>query len=119
MTSGDAPADRWDKDRVLEAIEAKTPPDGRASAQVFLDETVPADQLPDAARRLVDAAAASAKPAAAPEIGKIHRAARSFSVRAAPSVLRELSGQPGVKALLPSEIEEGVLIEPVKKTPVP
>ena len=52
------------------------------------------------------------------EIGKIHRLAKSFSVRAAPSVIRRMTDLEPVKAVLPSEIED-VMIKPVKKTPVP
>ena len=119
MAGDEAVDGKWRKDQVLEALEAATPPGGSAGAQVFLDDSVPAEELGAEVKRIVDKATAVSAAASPPEIGKIHPRARSFSIRAAPSVLREISGQRQVKAVLPSEIEEGVSIEPIKKTPVP
>jgi hypothetical protein len=114
------PSANWATENVLKELEQKTPPGETASAQVFLSDTVSKDDLAAVARQIVDAAREAAGDSSLPvEIGKIHRLARSFSVKAAPSVIRRMSNLEPVKAVLPSEIEEGVMIKPVKKTPVP
>jgi hypothetical protein len=111
----------WQTEDVLKRLEAKTPPGQSVSVQVFLKDGVAPEQLSEVARQIVDDAAKSAggvssQPA---EIGKVYRRAKSFSVRTAPSVVRQITGHDQVKAILPSEIEEGLLIKPVKKEPVP
>lgn len=110
----------WATENVLKQLEERTPAGQAVSAQVFLADTVPAEELAVVAKQIVEAATESAgEPSQPVEIGKIHRLAKSFSVKAAPSVIRELSNLGRVKAVLPSEIQEGMLIRPVKKTPVP
>jgi hypothetical protein len=110
----------WATENVLEQLEEMTPPGETVSAQIFLADTVPAEELAVVAKQIVEAATKSAGESSQPvEIGKIHRLAKSFSVKAAPSVIRQMSNLGRVKAVLPSEIKEGMLIRPVKKTPVP
>lgn len=110
----------WTIESVLKRLEETTPPGQLVSAQIFLEDTVSADELSEVARRIVEAATKSAGEALqAAKIGKVHRLARSFSVSTTPSVIRQMSGLGQVKAVLPSQIKEDVLIKPVKKTPVP
>jgi hypothetical protein len=114
------PSPSWATEEVLEQLEKTTPPGQAVSAQVFLADTVSTEELPAVARQIVEAAERSAGKSSRPtEIGKIHRLARSFSVKAASAVIRQMSSLGRVKAVLPSEIEEGLLIRPVKKTPAP
>ncbi len=120
MPDNAKPSTDWATENVLKRLEERTPPGQAVSAQIFLADTVAAEDLPAVAREIVDAAAGSAgEPSRSVEIGKVHRSARSFSVKAAPTVIRQISNLGRVKAVLPSEIEEGMLIRPVKKKPVP
>jgi hypothetical protein len=114
------PSPDWTIESVLKRLEETTPPGQPVSAQIFLEDTVSADELSKVARRIVEDATKSAGEALqAAKIGKVHRLARSFSVSATTSVIRQMSGLGQVKAVLPSDIGEDVLIKPVKKTPVP
>jgi hypothetical protein len=109
----------WATENVLKRLEETTPSGQAVSAQIFLTDTVAPEDLPTVAREIVAAAAGAAgEPARSVEIGKIHRSAKSFSVKAAPSVIRHISNLGQVKAVLPAQIEEGMLIRPVRKTPV-
>lgn len=120
MSDDTKPSADWTAEHVLKRLEERTAPGQAASVEVFLADTVAADDLATVAKEIVEAARVSAgKAAREVEIGKIHRLAKSFSVKAAPPVIREMSNLGRVKAILPSEIEEGVLIRPVKTTPVP
>ena len=85
--AGDEAADgKWRKDQVLEALEAATPPGGRAGAQIFLDDSVPAEELGAEVKRIVDKATAVSR-GLRPRKLTLQLRARSFSIRAAPSDL--------------------------------
>jgi hypothetical protein len=50
------------------------------------------------------------------DIGKVHDLARSFALRADPTVIAELGRQPGVRAILPSRIADA-FPKPVRHRP--
>jgi hypothetical protein len=89
--------------------------DGSASAQVFLDDPIDVQDLGSEVERRVQEATRRANcPPDSANIGKVHRLARSFSIKAAPEVIEEIGRAPGVGAILPSEIPD-VLIRPVRR----
>jgi hypothetical protein len=93
----------WATENGLKRLEATTPSGQAVSARIFLTDTVASDDLPAVAREIVAAAAGAAgAPARSLEIGKIHHAAKSFSIKAVPSVNRPISNLAQVKAVLPS-----------------
>jgi hypothetical protein len=94
----------WTTHNVVTRLRQKRGADGLASAQVFLDGADD-EALDTAVHRLVGAAQRETTGASA-EIGKMHRLARSFGVRATPDLIAALGRQPGVKAVLPAEIED-------------
>lgn len=94
----------WNKDEVLKDLREKAGPSGTVRAQVFLSGD--AGDVGKAAHALVEAARKRAGRRGAASIGKIHRLAKSFSIEASPDVLAAIADAPGVKSILPSEIED-------------
>ncbi|PZQ60319.1 MAG: hypothetical protein DI570_14105 [Phenylobacterium zucineum] len=106
------PPDRTDlsKAAVLGRLQAETPPGKTVSANLFLD--VPEDEMEAAASRLLECAIADSPEDAAPTLGKVHKLARSISLRATPDVLAKLAGTDIVREILPSEVDD-ILPQPL------
>ncbi len=114
----DTPASpEWGIDHIRKLLKAKAAGTGRVSANVFLHDSVSAEQLSGAVKEAIDKAAQRLGRAASVEIGKVHRLAKSVSVKGDPEVIAELSNADSVKTILPSEIED-IYPKPVESKPV-
>src|SRR5580698_2033719 len=98
-TDGGPDSDPWSIDEVVGKLRGQVGADGRAGAHVFLDDTA-GDDLAASASRLVKAAYRGTRGGNKIDIGSIG----------------QLGRQPGVRAILPSEIDD-VYPKPVKRTP--
>jgi hypothetical protein len=105
----------WSIDEVVGRLRGQTGTDGRAAAHVFLDDAA-GENLAASARRLVNAARRGAGGQGTIEIGPIRQLSRSFAVRATPDMIGRLGRQPGVRAVLPSQIDD-ILPRPVRQSP--
>ena len=111
----DPPSSQWTPDEVLAQLRAKTGEGGQVAAQVFLhDDTA---NVSDVAASIVEAAKRRAGAKVAVTLGKVHHAAKSFSLRADVDTLAAVAKMPAVKSILPSEIAD-IFPRPTKVTPV-
>jgi hypothetical protein len=99
------PTSDWTKLEVLKGLREKAGPGGTVRALVFLAEDGDGD-LVKVIQRLVETAQSKAGERTAAAIGKVHRLAKSFSIETTPEVLAALAEQPGVRSILPSEIDD-------------
>jgi hypothetical protein len=107
-------ASQWDADSVGKMLAQKAASSGgKVSANVFFDDSVPADELPQVAKRAIETAATRVGKAAKVEIGPVHRLAKSVSVSGDPAVIAELGRLENVKTVLPSEVDD-IYPKPVK-----
>ena len=107
----------WSAENVRRMLKSKAV-GGKVAAQVFFQDGVSGDRLPDAARQAISEAAARVGNAGQVEVGKVHRIAKSVSVKGDPDVIAELANAPGVKTVLPSEIDD-IYPKPVTSKRVP
>lgn len=82
---------------------AQTGDDGNVRAHVFLDDSVGSD-LAAAAVFLLNSVSGMAGPS--PKLGRISHLARSFAVTGTPELIEALRRQPGVRSVLPAEIDD-------------
>ena len=92
------PTDDWTTPQVLKRLRERVKSGEQVSAQVFLRDDVTADALSETVASLVESADA--------KLGKVHRLAKSFSVRGSPEALEQIARSSAVKSILPSEIED-------------
>jgi hypothetical protein len=95
--------DDWSLDAVLERLRSQVGPDGRVRAHVFLDRSMPAD-MNQAAERLVRQAVGDSTELI--EVENIRSLARSFAITATTDVIGTLGRLPGVRAILPAQVED-------------
>lgn len=113
----DTPSPNWSTEQVLETLRRQVRDGGPASAQVFMCETVPPDGLRGKVEEIVREV--RSRGCASPDgvvIGRVHRLARSFSVRADPEFIAEIAKSKDVRAILPSRIDD-VCPKPLNRTP--
>lgn len=109
--------DEWSTEKVLEMLRTNARRGERASAQVFLDKNIPPEDVKTTAEAIVQKAEAEAdSPRSSAEVGKIHKSARSFSVKADPDLIAKIAASKDVTAILPSEIKD-IHPKPVKRSP--
>jgi len=107
----------WSKAGVLARLREHAGPGEAVRAQIFLHDSVPADDLIGAVEGLVRTAQKQAGLGKHQvEVGKIHRLAKSFSIKADPDFVATLAALPAVKSILPSEIDD-IYPKPVKRSP--
>jgi hypothetical protein len=92
------PSDDWTTPQVLKRLREQAKSGEPVSMQVFLRDDVSADALGETAASLVGSVDA--------KLGKVHRLAKSFSVRGSPEALEQIARSSAVKSILPSEIED-------------
>jgi hypothetical protein len=98
-------SEEWSTDKVRDALKKAAAESGQASANIFFEPSVSAEQLPEAARTAIDKASAKTG-TSKPTIERIHRLSRSVSVRGDPDTIAEMARAENVKAILPSEIDD-------------
>ena len=103
----------WSKADVLKRLRASARPGQPVRAQVFLNDDVGPDDLQAEIEKIVKTAQKRSKAESAPEVGKIYKMAKSFSVNADPETIAALSDLPEVKSVLPAEISD-IYPKPVK-----
>jgi hypothetical protein len=104
----------WSGKDLLEVLKANGA-GGQASANVFFDDSVSADQLAVAAQQAIEQAGNQlglSSPDAT--VGHVRRLAKSVSIKGDPALIAGLSKVANVKAILPSEIPD-IYPKPVKK----
>jgi hypothetical protein len=107
----------WSKASVLADLRKNAGPGQPVRAQIFLHDSVGADDLAATVEEIVAAAKQKLGAREVPvEIGKVHRLAKSFSISADPDVVAAIAGMPAVKSILPSEISN-IYPKPVKRSP--
>jgi hypothetical protein len=108
------PSGQWTSAAVLKQLRKAAERGEAVSAQVFLNDDVSDENLPEVVERLVTKADRKAGKAGAPaKVGKIHRLAKSFSLEADPDVIAAVAEMQAVKTILPSQISD-VFPRPVK-----
>lgn len=113
MTEDKAAPD-WSPAAVNALLRKQAAGSSRASANVFFTDSVAADKLSEVAKEAIGTAAAHMGKPASVEIGRVHRLAKSVSVKGDPDIIAELWKSDNVKTILPSEIDD-ILPKPVKK----
>jgi len=111
--SADTTSPEWTVPEVLVRLRAQAGTGRPVAAQVFLDDDMPVERLPQAAKQILEVAMAKVGKDAAGKLGKVHRLAKSFSVVADVDTLAAVAQIPGVKTILPSEVAD-ILPRPVK-----
>jgi hypothetical protein len=107
----------WSTAKVLAHLRDSAGEGEPVRAQIFLHDNVTAEDLAGAVETLVKTARERVGAREVPvEIGKIHRLAKSFSIKADPDFVAALAKLPAVKSILPSEISD-IYPKPVKRTP--
>jgi hypothetical protein len=113
----DDPSPDWSKASVVARLRERAGPGEAVRAQVFLHDSVAADDLIGTVENLVQTAKQQASLGKHPvEVGKIHRLAKSFSIKADPDFVATLAALPAVKSILPSEIDD-IYPKPVRRSP--
>jgi hypothetical protein len=94
----------WEADAVVKRLRKTTSPGQPSSVQVFLNDDVSANDLPEKARQIVkDASESLNLPAEAIKLGKVFRSAKSFSVSTdVPNVFEVIAKRGEVKTILES-----------------
>jgi hypothetical protein len=105
----------WSPEQIRKMLELGAAAAGSVSANVFFKDAVSADELSAAADDAIKQAAKRLG-RAAPDatVGRVHRLAKSVSVRGDPELIAELSNADTVKTILPSKIED-IYPKPVQK----
>jgi hypothetical protein len=111
---------QWEAEAVVKRLRETTSPGQPSSVQVFLNDDVSADDLPDKAREIVKDACESLKiPADAIRLGKVFRSAKSFSVSTdVPNVFEAIARRGEVKSMLESA-QSDILPKPRNVKDVP
>jgi hypothetical protein len=111
---GETPtSEAWRPDKVRDVLKKAAAASGEASANVFFQTSVSAEELPVAARTAIDMASAKTGQSK-PTIEHIHALAKSVSVRGDPDTIAEMASAENVRAILPSEIED-IYPRPIKR----
>jgi hypothetical protein len=94
----------WESEAVVKRLRATTSPGQPSSVQVFLNDEISANDLPEKAREIVNDMSVSLNlPADAIKIGKVYRSAKSFSISTdVPSVFDAIAKRGEVKTMLDS-----------------
>ena len=106
MERNSSPSSEWSKPEILDRLRAATGKGQAVKAQVFLDDDVPADDLHQLAKKIVELAKKKVGKHAAAELRKVHQLAKSFSIEADVDTLAEVANTPGVKTILPNEVPD-------------
>jgi hypothetical protein len=104
----------WTKAEVLKQLRSTAKPGKPVRAQVFLNDDVGSGDLQAAVQKLVTAAQKLSRGRSTPQIGKIHKLAKSFSVNADVETIAALTDLPDVKTVLPEEVSD-IYPKPVKE----
>jgi len=96
----------WSKPEIVERLRAATQKGEAVKAQIFMDDDVSADDLPQLAKKIVETAKKKVGKHAAAELRKVHQLAKSFSIEADVDTLAEVANAPGVKTILPNEVPD-------------
>jgi hypothetical protein len=115
MNDETKPSPRWEGDAVVRRLRQATKPGRPSAVQVFLNDDVSANDLPEKAKEIVTAMSASLNlPANAIKLGKVFRSAKSFSVSTdIADVFDALAKRGDVKSILESE-QPDILPKPSK-----
>lgn len=94
----------WEAKAVVDRLRETTSPGQPSSVQVFLNDDVSANDLPEKAKEIVKHACESLNiPADAIKLGKVFRSAKSFSVSTdVPNVFEAIARRGEVKSILDS-----------------
>jgi hypothetical protein len=95
---------QWEPEAVVKRLRETTSPGQPSSVQVFLNDEISANDLPEKAREIVNDTSASLNlPVDAIKIGKVYRSAKSFSLSTdVPSVFDAIAKRGEVKTILDS-----------------
>jgi len=97
----------WSKDAVVQRLAKSARPGQLVQVQVFVQDDIVAERLPDLAQKLVsEAHKAGGGSAPTPSIGRISPLSKSFALTADVATISAFAGQPEVKTILPAEIED-------------
>jgi hypothetical protein len=98
------PSPQWKADAVIKRLHETTSPGQPSSVQVFLNDEVSANDVPQKAQEIVkDASVSLNLPADAVKLGKTFRSAKSFSMSSdIPSVFEMIAKRRDVKTILES-----------------
>ncbi len=113
--NADTPSSEWSTPEVLARLRAQAGEGRPVTAQVFLHDDTPAENLPHVAKQIIEAAKKKIGKHAAADLGKVHRLAKSFSLVADVDTLAAVANMPEVKTILPSDIPD-IFPRPVKST---
>ncbi|SEB76576.1 hypothetical protein SAMN05519104_0068 [Rhizobiales bacterium GAS188] len=114
----DKPSSEWTPESVGRRLKESAGPGQMASAQVFFNESVPADQLSEVASKAIEEATAKIGGQGGVTMGRIHKLAKSVSVSGDPDIIAELQSLAPVKSVLPSQIDD-IYPKPVRVKPLP
>ncbi len=111
---------QWDSEAVVKRLHETTSPGQPSSVQVFLNDEISANDLPEKAKEIVDDACASLNlPPDAIKLGKMFRSAKSFSVSTdIPHVFEAIAKRGEVKSMLES-VQPDILPKPRNVKDVP
>jgi hypothetical protein len=98
------PSPEWEADAVIKRLHETTSPGRPSSVQVFLNDDVSANDVPQKAEEIVKYASAGLNlPADAVKLGKTYRSAKSFSISSdVPGVFEAIAKRRDVKTILES-----------------
>jgi hypothetical protein len=98
------PSPQWEADAVIKRLHETTSPGQPSSVQVFLNDEVSANDVPQKAQEIVkDASVSLNLPEGAVKLGKTFRSAKSFSISSdIPSVFETIAKRRDVKTILES-----------------
>lgn len=106
-------ANQWSPEGLRKALKKEAASTGTATANVFFQELISPDQLSGAAQQAIEQASVKTG-RAKPEISRVHKLAKSVSVKGDPDTIAEMANAPGVKTILPSQVED-IYPKPVKR----
>jgi hypothetical protein len=94
----------WESEAVAKRLRETTSPGQPSSVQVFLNDEISANDLPEKAKEIVNDMSANLNlPADAIKIGKVYRSAKSFSLSTdVPGVFDAIAKRGDVKTILES-----------------
>jgi hypothetical protein len=110
----------WESEAVAKRLRETTSPGQPSSVQVFLNDEISANDLPEKAKEIVkDMSASLNLPVDAITIGKVYRSAKSFSLSTdVPSVFDAIARRGEVKSILASA-QPDILPKPTNVKDVP
>ena len=110
----------WESEAVAKRLSETTSPGRPSSVQVFLNDEVSANDLPEKAKEIVkDMSESLNLPADAIKIGKVYRSAKSFSLSTdVPGVFDAIAKRGEVKTILDST-QPDILPKPKNVKDVP